>query len=166
MQHWTAAQPAVAGFIRALLRDAEAARDVLQETALVLFRRFREYDGERPFVAWALGVARWRVLGHHRDAARCLLTFDEELLERFTEQWAAAAPAADRRAWALQECVEGLPGRARELVRQRYYEERTAEEIAAQTGAQGASIRVALQRIREQLRECIERRMQAEGGAL
>jgi len=51
MRLWTSAQPAVANFVHALVRDHGAARDVLQETALVIFRRFEEYDGERPFVA-------------------------------------------------------------------------------------------------------------------
>ncbi len=50
-------------------------------------------------------------------------------------------------------------------LRLRYFEELSAEEIARRAGANGASLRVALQRVREQLRECIERRMQAEGGA-
>lgn len=166
MHLWTGAQPAVAAYLRAVMRDGSAAKDVLQETALVLFRRFAEYDGARPFLGWALGVARFQVLGFHRDAARSFLTFDAELFERFTEQWAVAAPAADHRATALQLCLGRLAARAREVVRLRYFEDLTAEEIAARTGANGAAVRVMLQRIREQLRECIERQMQAERSAL
>jgi RNA polymerase sigma-70 factor (ECF subfamily) len=104
-------------------------------------------------------------MGFLRDRARERSVFDAELLEAFTAQWAVAAPVADRRTGALQECLERLPGRARELVRLRYFDELSAEEIARRTGANGASLRVMLQRVREQLRECIERRMQAEGGA-
>ena len=166
MQLWTTAQPALAGYIRAMMRDGAAAKDVLQETALVLFRRFGEYDGARPFLAWALGVARFQVLGFRRDQARSFLTFDAELLERFTEQWADAAPVADQRVEALQECLAKLAGRARAVVELRYFEELTAEEIARRSGGHGAAVRVTLQRIRERLRECITRRMQAEGGAV
>ena len=39
MQLWTTAQPAVAGYVRSVVRDGAAAQDVLQDTALVLFRR-------------------------------------------------------------------------------------------------------------------------------
>ncbi len=166
MQLWTGAQPAVAGYIRAVVTDAAAAKDVLQETALTLFRRFADYDGERPFLGWALGVAKFQVLGYRRDEARSFLTFEPDLFGRFTEQWAASAPEADRRAGALQECLEQLAGRAREVVRLRYFEELTAEEIALRSGANGAAVRVMLQRIREQLRECISRRMRSEGGTL
>ncbi len=166
MQLWTVAQPAVSGYIRALVKDGAAAQDVLQETVLVLFRRFGEYDENRPFLAWALGVARYQVLGLHRDRARSSLVFDPELLEQLTEQWAEAAPASDWRSWALQECLDKLQGRPREVVRWRYFEELTADEIAARLKSKGASIRVMLQRIREQLRACIERRILEERSAL
>ena len=49
------------------------------------------------------------------------------------------------------------------MVRLRYYDELTAEEIAQRVGGTGAAVRVALQRIRQQLRECVERQLRAEG---
>ena len=51
------------------------------------------------------------------------------------------------------------------MVRLRYYDELTAEEIARQIGGTGAAVRVTLQRIRQQLRECVERQLRAEGEA-
>jgi RNA polymerase sigma-70 factor (ECF subfamily) len=79
---WAEAQPAVAAFVHAVVRDSAAAKDLLQETALVLFRRFADYDGDRPFIAWALGVARFQVLGFQRDEARSLVTFSEMISAR------------------------------------------------------------------------------------
>ena len=166
IQFWTTAQPAVAGYIRAVVRDSATAKDILQETALVLFRKFAQYDTERPFLGWALGVAKFQVLGHRRDEARSFLTFEPDLLEHFTQEWAASEPDVDRRAGALQECLDQLKGRVREVVRMRYFEELTAEEIARRAGTNRGAVRVMLQRIREQLRACISGRMQAEGGAL
>lgn len=57
---WTESQQAVANYIPATVRDPATAEDLAPETALVLFRRFGEYDGERPFLAWALGVAQFQ----------------------------------------------------------------------------------------------------------
>ena len=162
MHLWTTAQPAVAGYVRSVIRDAAAAKDVLQETSLVLFRRFAEYDEQRPFLGWALGVAKFQVLSHRRDAARDLLRFDPALLEQFTAQWNESAPAAFDRAGMLQTCLGRLAGRARQVVQWRYFEDLTAEEIAARTAGSGAAVRMMLQRVREQLRECIEKQLQAE----
>ena len=163
MRLWTAAQPAVSGFVRALVRDRSVADEVMQETSLVLFRRFDEYDEQRPFVAWALGIAKFQVLGLNRDAARSRVSFDTDLLARFTETWAELAPRASDRSFFLQECIQRLTARARQMVRLRYYDDLTAEEISRQIDGTGAAVRVALQRIRQQLRECVERQLRAEG---
>jgi RNA polymerase sigma-70 factor (ECF subfamily) len=162
MRLWTDAQPAVANYLHALVRDPAAARDLVQETALVLFRRFGEYDGNRPFLSWALGVAKFQVLGFHRDAARSCVTFDTELFEQFTEVWAATAPATSERSAALEVCLERLPARPRQMVRLRYFEELNSEEIARRIGSKSAAVRVALQRIREHLRACVEQQLRTE----
>ncbi len=162
MRFWTAAQPAVVNYLHAAVCDPATAKDLVQETALVLFRRFGEYDGQRPFLSWALGVAKFQVLGLHRDSARSFVTFDSELFDQFTEVWTEFAPTANEQAAALEVCLERLPARPRQLVRLRYDEERSSEEIAGLLGMNSAAVRVALQRIREQLRECIERRTHPE----
>jgi hypothetical protein len=67
MRLWTDAQPAVVNYLHALVRDPAAARDLVQETALVLFRAAREgapaefiegrmrYDSEFLYVAAHIG---------------------------------------------------------------------------------------------------------------
>jgi RNA polymerase sigma-70 factor (ECF subfamily) len=165
MRLWTAAQPAVAGYIRSLIHGTDA-DDVLQETALALFRRFADYDPARPFVAWALGVAKFQVLGHRRDAARSFVTFDNELLERYTDEWTESCPSSDYRAGALENCFGELTGRGRQTLRMRYYEGFTAEDIARRTASRGAAVRVMLQRIRDSLRACVEHQLSTKGGRL
>ena len=164
MRLWTSAQPAVANYVHALVRDHSAAKDVLQETALVLFRRFTDYDGQRPFLAWALGIARFQVMGLQRDAARSRVAFDDELLARFTDTWAELAPASSDRSAVLQSCIERLAAHAHRLVQLRYFEDLTAEQIAQRLGGNGPAVRVNLQRIREQLRVCVERQLHLDGG--
>jgi RNA polymerase sigma-70 factor, ECF subfamily len=156
---WTDAQPAVANYVHALIRDPAGAKDLIQETALVLLRRFPEYDEQRPFLPWALGVARFQVLGYRRDAARSLVTFDDDLLEQFTGTWAEVAPGLSDEAVALQTCVERLAQRARQLVHWRYFDALGSEEIAQRIGSNPGTVRVTLQRIREQLRKCVERQL-------
>lgn len=164
MRLWTSAQPAVENYVHALVRDHGAAKDVLQETALVLLRRFAEYEEGRPFIAWALGFARFQVMGVRRDEARCLVAFDDSVLAQLTETWATLEPAVSDRGAVLQRCIERLAGHARQLVQFRYFEDLNAEQIAQRFGTSGPVVRVTLQRIREQLRTCVERGLQSEGG--
>jgi RNA polymerase sigma-70 factor, ECF subfamily len=162
MRLWTISQPSISHYIHALVPDYEAARDILQETALILFRRFGEYDRERPFVAWALGFARFKVMGHRRDTARSLVAFDDELLARFTETWAVLDPQVSARGEVLRKCLERLAAKAREMVQLRYYEDLSAADIAHRLGLNGASVRVTLQRIRDQLRLCVSQQLQLD----
>jgi RNA polymerase sigma-70 factor (ECF subfamily) len=157
VQLWTSAQPTVSSYIHSLICDRDAAGDVLQETAMVLYRRFAEYDHSRPFVAWALGIARYQAMGLRRDAARSIVAFDDELLSRFTAVWAEIAPALTDRSVALQSCLERLPPRSAQLLRLKYFEDLTSEEISKRIGSKAPAIRVALQRIREKLRQCVDR---------
>jgi RNA polymerase sigma-70 factor (ECF subfamily) len=159
---WADAQPAVAAFVHAAIRESAAAKDVLQGTALALFRRFPEYDGARPFLAWALGVAKFQVLGFQRDEARSLIVFDTELLDKFTEAWAEQAPAVTQQSAALEFCLERMPARPRQILRWRYFEDLKSDEIARRLGSQSAAVRVTLQRLREQLRACVEKQMRRE----
>lgn len=162
MKLWTVAQPAVVGYIRALV-PGDGANDVIQDTALTLFRRFSDYDDSRPFTAWAMGVAKFQILGYRRDAARSFLTFDSELLDRFTEEWVEACPAEDHRAGALEACLEKLSARARQVVRMRYFDGLTGVEIGRRLGSSDAAVRMLLQRIRDQLRKCAEQQLSMEG---
>ena len=55
---FVAAQPGLHGFLMALVHDAHAADDLLQDLAERLWRKFDQYDPARPFIAWAIGFAR------------------------------------------------------------------------------------------------------------
>ncbi|MEM7010428.1 MAG: sigma-70 family RNA polymerase sigma factor [Verrucomicrobiota bacterium] len=162
---WTEAQPSVSNYIHSLVRDPAAARDLVQETAVTLVGKFADYDHSRPFIAWALAFAKFRVLGYNRDEARSFVTFDSELLDKYTAAWAKPVPAAaSNREAALDACLEQLRGNARKLLRFKYVEELNSKEIGEKMNRNSGSIRVSLQRIRETLRACVEQRLQAEGG--
>ena len=163
-EHWTEVQPVVSHFIHSMVRDSAAAKDVLQSTALVLLRKFSDFDSNRRFLPWAMAIAKFEVLAHRRDHARCLVSFDSELMDQLAESWVEFAPAVSDEVSALQGCVGKLPEQARRVVRLRYADDLNSKEIAKRLNRDAGNVRVMLQRIRLQLRECVERAMRAEGG--
>ena len=162
---WTEAQPSVAGYVRAVVRDVDVARDLLQETALVLLRKFGKWDSTRAFLPWALGVAKFEILAHRRDAGRSRLLFDDALLDAITEWWGNVAEQIGDEQAALHDCLAKLAPRAREIVQLRFYDEMTMPKIAERLDATAGAIRISLMRIREQLQACVERRLHSEGGS-
>lgn len=155
-QLWTQAQSTVACFVHTSIRDRGHAEDLLQEIAMTLLRKFTDYDPKKAFLPWAMGVAKFAILGSKRDYARSRLVFDEALLERISNTFLEIAPAQREEEEFLDICLTKLAPKALRLVRLRYYDSLDLREIARVLGTSEVAIRVGLLRIREQLRKCIE----------
>src|ERR1700710_651459 len=67
------------GYIHSLVRDFNDADDLFQQTALILWRKFGEYDRGRSFLGWACGVARFEVTNFLRGRGRNRLYFTDQL---------------------------------------------------------------------------------------
>src|SRR5437764_8983979 len=57
-------------YIFTLLPNEDDAREVLQETSVALFRKFADYDPDKPFLAWAHGFAYLEVLKQRERTQR------------------------------------------------------------------------------------------------
>src|SRR5262245_923814 len=67
------------GYVHSLVPDLNHADDLYQQTALVLWGKFEEYDRSRSFFAWACGVARFEAANFVRSLARQRRFFGDEL---------------------------------------------------------------------------------------
>ncbi len=167
-RHWLAAEHAVRAYIAGAVGVFADREDVLQQVALTVARRFDEYDEDRPFLAWALWIAKSRIIDHYRARGRRPQPLSEELLERYAEAMVRREETVSRRREALDDCLESLPERSRSLVRLRYHEGLKVDQIAASIRSTPASVRVTLFRIREALADCIDRKLAPDlpnGGA-
>src|SRR5438270_354535 len=66
-------------YIHSLVRDLNDADDLFQQTTLVLWKKFGEFDPARSFFAWACGVARLEVANFLRSRGRQRLYFSDDL---------------------------------------------------------------------------------------
>lgn len=155
-QLWTAAQPVVHQFVASLVRDPWASRDIVQNTSLKALQKFPEYDESRAFLPWALGIAKFEILGHQRDSARNRLVGNSELLDSYTQAWADMAPPLSDEAAALQHCMGKLKGRARTIIKLRYATGQNSDAIANDMNLTSSNVRTILKRTRQALRKCIE----------
>lgn len=129
------------------------ARDILQETAIALWKQFGRYDPSRPFVNWACGYARVEVRRFLRRAHRQAV-----LSERAMALIEAADASFDaERERHLADCRAKLPPESRSILDGYYLEEESVEALARRHGRTVEAIYKTLQRIRRGLLECIER---------
>jgi RNA polymerase sigma-70 factor (ECF subfamily) len=156
---WLAAEPSVRAFVAAAIRSGADREDVLQQVALTVARRFEEFDESRPFVAWALWLAKSRIVDFYRSQDRQRIVLADGLLDRVSETLVQRHADVSPRREALERCLDGLPPKSRSLVEYRYHDGLRIEQIAAAIRTTPGSVRVALFRIRETLAACIERRL-------
>ena len=161
---WTASQPGVAAFVSSLIPDFHAAQDVLQETARILVTKFDQYDRSRPFIAWAIGVARGEVLAYRRRQATSKLVLDDAALEQLASVYPHIAGDLGPLAAALEICLGQVKGKPRRLLELRYEMDFKPAQMAQHLQLSVNSVTVALHRIRQALRECIESRIAAGAG--
>jgi RNA polymerase sigma-70 factor (ECF subfamily) len=152
-------QGAVWRYVRFLGADLSEADDLTQETFLAIARaEFVERD-ERQTAGYLRVVARNQLLALRRKQNREISTVELEAAESV---WAAAAgPDGSLADYldALRECVEQLEGRARQAVDLHYREGAGRDDIAAALEMKPDGVKTLLRRIRQVLRECIERKL-------
>ena len=145
------------GYIHSLVRDLNDADDVFQQTAVILWNKFSEFDRRRGFVPWACGVARLEVGNFLRSRSRRRLYFTDELNLLLVDAHAemTRSELEDRRA-ALGQCLQKLRERDRRLLED-CYGEPGVNATAERQGRSPQSVHNSLRRIRRALFECIRR---------
>lgn len=159
---WLQAEPAVNAYVFAAVQRFQDAEDVVQQVALTAARRFDEYDGSRPFVAWALWLAKSKIIDHYRLQGRQRLVFSEVLLDQTAARLVERQVADHAGAAALEKCIDKLPPKSRRLLDLRYIEDASMETIAQTVQSTAGSVRVMLFRIRDLLAACVKAELAKE----
>ena len=147
-------------FIFASVRDYDVAEEILQDVSVVVCENSDSFELGTNFGAWAREIARRRILAHFRNTKRFPSPLSEEELRNLQAGFDAADDVtAKQRMASLTKCLEVLKPFARRLLQLRYAGRFSLCEIAQQVGRQPESVRKALYRTRQTLRECIERRL-------
>lgn len=151
------------GFVRSLLPTLEDAREVMQNTAAVLWRKFDQLDDPKNFRRWAFGVARFEVLSYRRDKARDRHIFGEELITQLAQESEKIGMDSDREIKALNSCLAKLPPKQSALVQEAYDKDLKIKQIAEREGRTPMSVYKVLHRARIALADCIKETLEAEG---
>ncbi len=149
-------------YVLALVPNLPDARDIVQETAVSLWKRFDDYDPKQPFAPWACRFALNKVRHHWRREKRRQRFYSEETMDYLAARRQELGDVLDHRRDFLRECVRRLPDQSRAILMGYYFRELTVEEISKETGRTVEAIYKALQRIRRGLSDCITQRMNLE----
>lgn len=160
---FTRHEPGLRAFVRSLTFSWDDANEVMQNTGLVLWRKFDEFDPDTDFMRWACVVARFEVLAWRRDKARDRHVFDEDLVNLLAEEAEEKHEVLSDERRALETCLRKLPEKQRKIVMSAYEPGVRLNQVAAALGKTATAFYKTLNRARGGLLKCIESEVLREG---
>lgn len=154
-RQWVEVQPMVLAYIRSAIDRYPDAEDVLQHVAQDVVVKYAHYDKDRPFIGWALWLAKSRIIDHYRKQRSDRHVFGGEVLDRLSDVCVSLQPESSLRQEALNDCIKKLPEKSVQLLELRYIDDQKPREMAGTLGTTSGTVRVALTRMRKALERCI-----------
>ena len=149
-------------FIYGFVRNTHDAEDIFQEVWLRFSEALNTGTDIQDQAKWCRGTARNLILHYWRDRQQEKVVVDQELVDLVELAFAEQEKNSDywrSRQQALSECIQDLPERSQQLLRLKYEQGLSAQEVADEIMQSVASIWMALSRLRRVLRECAERKL-------
>lgn len=149
-------------YVVKILKDADEARNVVQETFAEAYRQMNTFRGDSKVSTWLFSIARHLAYGHLRKAKR------HSYLEHHTIDYLAAEGGRTASSWAdvrrkedydlVHDALADLPDHYRRVVELRDLREWTTQETAEELDLTPVNVRVRLHRARKKLREVLLQR--------
>ncbi len=149
-------QKRIYNFILTLVPNASDADDIMQETVLVMCRKFDEFSIDTNFTAWAFQIARFNIIKFRRNKHQHFSLLSDEAFEKVSNEIERNHNNIDEHLAALQHCLEKLNKNDRELVSLHYEKGLKINSIAEKYDRSTQGLYKVFSRINNLLRLCIK----------
>jgi RNA polymerase sigma-70 factor (ECF subfamily) len=146
---------AVYSFIRRRLSPRhDLVDDLVQEVFIAAWENLNSFRGTSPLRVWLLGIARHKVEDYYRRLLQSAQQVEPAVAEEFPAVELDMEAIADRERTErrARKVLEELPEHYSVALRWRYWEKRSARQMAEATGRSEKAIERLLARAREQFR--------------
>ena len=153
-------------YARSLLGNYAAAEDVVQDAMLVVVKKFDQFQEGTSILAWCRSIVRLEVLRlkqrnqRERTLAEQLL---DDAIDAAFEEFQTARRRDEMESWqeALDRCLDRVPERGQGVLRARFVDELSYQQISERVGMTIEAVRKALFRLKRQVRSCVETNLRA-----
>lgn len=148
-------------YLRMLGCDASTADDLTQETFLRVLRRDTFVQHSDAATASYLRRTAYNLLvSSHRKQGRVQTVAESGLLDETWNRWAGKDLTGDQAVEALRDCFATLSDRAQQALRLRFNKGTSRVEIGKALNITDHGARNLMQRAKQQLRRCVEEKLQ------
>ncbi len=157
-------QAGVWRYLRTLGCEPALAEDLTQDTFLaVLQKPFQDYNPAAT-AGYLRRVAYNLFISHQRRSGKVVAVENVEELEQQFGEW-AGNDGGDDALDALRDCLTELTERARWALEMRFRDDLARNDIADKLEITEHGAKNLMQRAKQQLRECVEKKLKTERGA-
>ena len=142
-------------YLFAIVHNKSDAEDIMQETAIVLWDKFDQYQEGTNFGAWAVNIARNKAFEFMRKNKRTKMFFNEEFYESVSKHALEDSTDDSDRIKALQFCLEKIPENSRKILTMRYKKEIPVKRIAQLTGRSVNGLYHSFTKLVSALQDCM-----------
>ncbi|MEM8864139.1 MAG: sigma-70 family RNA polymerase sigma factor [Planctomycetota bacterium] len=151
-------------YLVTLLGSPADAEEVFQEVCVILWRDYDKFDPTTNFMKWASVIAHHQVHRFRRTQTRRAKPLSDAVVDLLADEAVAKADLMDSRRLALHDCLKKLPASDLELERHCYSDSRRSMKAVAELlGRPANTVYKAMNRIRQSLHGCIDRKLASEG---
>lgn len=146
-------------YVMSVMPSTADAEDILQESKLVMWREFNNFEIGTSFQAWARKIIFYRILYFRRTKAKEAerYVFSEAFYEVLDEEYEKGEEKREKNFAVLQSCISSLQEPHRQMVMLRYHQGETIEGLADKIGRTVAACYKTLSRIRLNLKRCMQK---------
>lgn len=159
LSEFSKSQTRLYAFILMIVHNDSEADEIFQETATLLWEQFDKFEAGTSFGAWAVSIAKIKVLEHLRQNKKNRILFKPELYQELSVLAEPESSDVDHRIKALRTCFQRLDRSCRSLLSLRYQKNLSIKEIAQQKGVSAGITYRKLSKVFGMLRKCVERTM-------
>jgi RNA polymerase sigma-70 factor, ECF subfamily len=149
-------QKRIYGFIASMVPNAVDSDDLMQETMMVMWHHFDDFQLGTDFAAWGMAIARRKIM-KYRTSRMGKLMFSEEAVQNIMECDKNLGSKTNDYMTALQQCLNKLEARDRQVIRMRYEEETSTRKMADVIGTTMDNVYKILSRIHLLLGRCVNK---------
>ncbi len=152
-------------FVMSIVRRRDLADDIVQDTALIAFKKLDTFEPGTNFGAWIREIARRRIrkaLEEQGQRRALVVVLEPDTIEAVAAVYSATDDEPDyweRRETALARCLQKLKEKPRKLMAMRYGEGLGFDVLARKWATSANSIQVMLAKIRHTVRLCAQREL-------
>ncbi|MHC4525564.1 MAG: sigma-70 family RNA polymerase sigma factor [Planctomycetota bacterium] len=162
LSEFSQASRRIYAFILTYVPNHADAADIMQETAMLLWKKFDSFRPGSNFSAWAIAVARNKILKLRSVRFDKRIRFDSEIVDLFNPAEAGTDDQFDLRKDILKQCVEKLSPCDAELIDLKYEKRMSVVDIAKVRKRPLQGLYKTMARIHRNLRDCVSINLKLE----